>query len=183
MTIQSGRFGDELKPSTILRRLASFILACIDLVADIAAQVGPAALQVEHDIADPLARPVIGVLAAAPGGEDREAVRRQQIGRLGAGAGGVERRVLEQPDQLARRPRPDGGDPGLHDADRLGIGHQGRPGAPVRSVRARKSDCRRVALANHGSICYSPAGPKASRSRGRRRSVASGRGGMVDAQA
>src|SRR5260221_14511592 len=43
-------------------------------IADIAAQVGPAALEVEHDIADPLARPVIGVLAAAAGGEHRKPI-------------------------------------------------------------------------------------------------------------
>ena len=48
-------------------------------VADIGAHVGRAALQVEHHIADALARPVIGELAAAAGAIDRKA-RIDQIG-------------------------------------------------------------------------------------------------------
>ena len=43
-------------------------------VVDKAAEVRRAPLQVEHDIGHPLARPVIGVLAAAAAGVDREAV-------------------------------------------------------------------------------------------------------------
>ena len=42
---------------------------------DIGAHVPPAAVEVEHRIGDPLPRPVIGVLAAAPRRVDREPVR------------------------------------------------------------------------------------------------------------
>ena len=66
---------------------------------DEGAHVGAAALEVEHDIGHPLARPVIGELAAAPGAIDGKA-RVEEVGRLGAGAGRVERRVLDQPDAL-----------------------------------------------------------------------------------
>src|SRR5580704_9662671 len=68
---------------------------------DEAAHVRRAALEIEHDIADPLAGTVIGELAAAAGGMDGEA-RLDQLLRLRRGAGGVKRRMLNEPDQLAR---------------------------------------------------------------------------------
>ena len=43
----------------------------MDEVADVA----PAPVEVEQDVADPLARPVIGVAPAAPGLVDRKALR------------------------------------------------------------------------------------------------------------
>src|SRR5688572_8260311 len=58
------------------------------------------ALEVELDVDHALARAVIGVSPAAAGGVDRQALRVEQLGRVGAGAGGVEGRMLEQPDQL-----------------------------------------------------------------------------------
>ena len=63
---------------------------------DIGAHVGPAALEVEHDIGDPLPRPMIGELAAAAGAIDRKA-RVDEVAVLGAGAGGGERRMLDEP--------------------------------------------------------------------------------------
>ena len=84
---------------------------------DEAAHVRAAALEVEHDIGHPLAGAVIGELAAAPGRMDRKARLDQLLG-LGAGAGGVERGVLEQPDQLARRAVGYGGGARLHDRER-----------------------------------------------------------------
>ena len=69
---------------------------------DEGAHVAAALAQVEHDIGHPLAGPVIGVLPAAAALEHREASRLQQVGGLGRDAGGVERRMLQQPDQLAR---------------------------------------------------------------------------------
>ena len=66
---------------------------------DEGAHVGAAALEVEHDVSDALARPVIGELAAAPGAIDGKA-RLDEVGRLGAGPRRVERRVLDQPDAL-----------------------------------------------------------------------------------
>ena len=66
-----------------------------------AAHVGRAALEIEHDIADPLAGTVIGELAAASGGVNRKA-RLDQFGRPRRRAGGVER----QGARAARPARP-----------------------------------------------------------------------------
>ena len=55
---------------------------------DEAADVLSAFFEVEHHIADALARAVIGVAAAATGFVDREAERIEELGRVGAGAGG-----------------------------------------------------------------------------------------------
>ena len=64
----------------------------------------PRRFQIEHDVGHPLARPVIGELAAAAGLEDGKAVRAHQILRLRARAGGVEGRMLEQPHLFRRVP-------------------------------------------------------------------------------
>ena len=88
---------------------------------DVEPDVRLAAVEIEHQVGDPLAGAVIGVLAAAPGPVDREAIRRQQVRRLGAGAGGVERCVLHQPDALGGCSLADGGDAGLHGGDRFVI--------------------------------------------------------------
>ena len=72
---------------------------------DEAADVLPALFEVEHHIADPLAGPVIGVAAAAAGLVHREILRVEQLGGIGAGAGGEQGRVLEQPDAFARGAR------------------------------------------------------------------------------
>ena len=70
---------------------------------DKAADVRAAALEIEHDVGDPLAGAVIGQLPAAPAFVDRKP-RVEQVSRLGAGARGIERRMLEQPDQFRRLP-------------------------------------------------------------------------------
>jgi hypothetical protein len=69
---------------------------------------------------------VIGELPAATAPEHREASRIEQVGGLGRDAGGVERRVFQQPDQLARLAVGDRAGSGLH--RRLGreIGNQRR---------------------------------------------------------
>ncbi len=68
---------------------------------DEAAHVRRAALEIEHDIADPLAGTVIGELPAAADHMHRK-TRLDQLLRPRGCAGGVKRRVLEQPDQLGR---------------------------------------------------------------------------------
>ncbi len=83
-------------------------------VADKGAHIGIAALQVEHDIGHALPRPVIGVLAAAPGPEHRETLWRQQVLFVRARPGRVERGMFEQPDEFARAPLGDGGGARLH---------------------------------------------------------------------
>ena len=57
-------------------------------------------LEVEHDIGHALAGPVIGVFAAAAGLVDRQPVGLDQVGKFRAGACRIERRMLDQPDQL-----------------------------------------------------------------------------------
>ena len=77
------------------------------------ADIRPAMLQVEHYIDHPLARPVIGHLAAAAGLVHRESGI-QQFGGRGAGPGGIERRVLDQPDQFGRAAGGDRGNARIH---------------------------------------------------------------------
>ena len=100
-------------------------------IAHEAAHVGAAALQIQHHIGDPLARPVVGVLAAAPAAVDGKARRLDEVVLLGRRAGGVERRVLQQPHHLRRLTGADGGDPSLHDGDRARIVHEARFDAPL----------------------------------------------------
>src|SRR5690606_4741918 len=57
--------------------------------ADEGAHVPAAPVQVQHHIGDPLAGPVIGVLAAAAALEDWKTLRIQQIGGPGRDPGGV----------------------------------------------------------------------------------------------
>ena len=68
---------------------------------DEAAHVRRAALEIEHDIADALAGTVIGELAAAAGDVHRKA-RLDQLLRPRRGAGGIKRRMFEEPDEFAR---------------------------------------------------------------------------------
>src|SRR5665213_605460 len=89
---------------------------------DIAVQIEAAALQIEHDIADALARSVIGELPAAAGLEHRKEVGRDEILGPRAGARRVERRVFQQPDQLRRGAGADRGDALLHPPHRRLIG-------------------------------------------------------------
>ena len=84
-------------------------------------QVAAAGAKIEEGVNHPLARPVVGVLAAAAGRVDREAISLQQIAGIGAGTGGVHRRMFQQPNQLRRGAASDGGDPRLHFGDGGGI--------------------------------------------------------------
>src|SRR4029453_14522755 len=69
---------------------------------DKTADLFPPPLQVEHNVADPLAWPVIGIAAAAAGLVDGEAQRIDQLGRGGPGGRGEERRVFQEPDAFGR---------------------------------------------------------------------------------
>jgi hypothetical protein len=90
---------------------------------DEGAHIAAAPRQVQHDIGHALARPVIGVFAAAARLIDGKAVRHQQVFAPGTGAGRVERRVLEQPDQLAGRAVGNRRRPRFHEGQRLRVGH------------------------------------------------------------
>ena len=70
----------------------------------------PRRLQVEHHIGHALAGPVIGVLPAAAAAVDREAVGIDQVAVPRAGARRIERRMLEEPDELRRLASGNGGD-------------------------------------------------------------------------
>src|SRR6185437_14924290 len=98
-------------------------LEAVDEGPDVAA----AALEVEHDIADALPRPVIGVLPAAAALKHREAAGLDEIAVARARAGGIERRMLEEPHELRRGARADGGNARLHRRDRrlVGLGRIG----------------------------------------------------------
>ena len=71
------------------------------------AHVAAAAFDVEHQVGDPLSRTVIGEAPAAPRPMHGEATRIEQLAFAGRGAGGVDGRVLEQPDELGFEPRSD----------------------------------------------------------------------------
>jgi hypothetical protein len=106
------------------------------------AHVAAALVEVEHDVGDALAGPVIGVLAAAADLENGKTIRRDQVLRLGAGAGGVERRMLQQPDQLAGPSRGDFGDARLHGDQRLGIPDEPRAHRPSSRRQRCRDACR-----------------------------------------
>ncbi len=77
--------------------------------------LGPAAGgQIEHDVGHALPGPVISVLAASSGDEDGEAAGVEKLRGPGAGSGGIEGRMLEQPDLLARRALANPGDALVH---------------------------------------------------------------------
>ena len=93
--------------------------------------------QIQHGIDHALARPVIGPLAATAGLVSRETIGILQILRLGGSAGGIERRVLDQPDQFGRIASLNGGDARLHGGNRLIIIGQTLGGQPVQCCCCR----------------------------------------------
>ena len=96
------------------------------------------AAQVEHGVDHALAGAVIGVLPAAARDVDGKAHGLQEVLRPGAGAGGVERRMLQQPDQLALAARADVGHALFHDRQCLGVGHRAVRNAPLQLVHCGK---------------------------------------------
>ena len=90
-----------------------------------------AAGKVEHDIGDALPRPVIGPAAAAAGAVDRQTARVEQFLVARAGAGGIERRVLEEPDELGCRTGADRRDARLHLRDRRRVTNGGGARPPL----------------------------------------------------
>jgi len=64
--------------------------------------IGLAAVQIQHHVGDPLTWTMIGELATPSGAVNREALWIQQIHFVGTGAGGVDRRMFKEPDQLGR---------------------------------------------------------------------------------
>ena len=82
---------------------------------DEAADIGAPTAHVEHDVGDALAWPVVGILTTTASHVHREPVRRQQVARPGAGASGIEWRMLQKPDQLGSSARGHGRGAGVHD--------------------------------------------------------------------
>ena len=118
---------------------------------DETADIRTAPPEIEHHVSDPLARPMIRQLAPAPAGMDRK-TRLDCVGRICTGAGGVERRVLQEPDEFGGRSGDDFGRADLHSGDRLLVRHRGIADAPFgrhRSGRRRKPDYQRVSRINH----------------------------------
>src|SRR5262249_16233870 len=108
--LASGCIDPDSDASADRARRNSDIGECIDdpvlKALNIAPDIPPAPVEIELDIADALAGAVIGIAPAASAAMHREA-RVEQLVRLRAGACGIERRMLEQPDPLARRPVAD----------------------------------------------------------------------------
>ena len=110
---------------------------------DEGAHIGPAPLQVEHDIGHPLARPMIGELPAPPCAMHRKA-RVDEILVPGRCAGGVERRMLDQPDEFVGLTGRNGGGPRLHEGDGGLVGHQPRLDVPAHGRGTRRRQKRNV---------------------------------------
>src|SRR5262249_49431658 len=98
---------------------------------DEGAYVGPAGAHVEHHVADPLAGAVIGELAATAGTVHGKSSGLEEICCLCAGAGGVERGMLEEPDELACLASRDGIDALGHEAAGLLVCDEAARDAPL----------------------------------------------------
>src|SRR5690606_23519220 len=122
-------------------------------LAHIGADVAAAAVEVEHDIGHALAGPVIGVLAAAARRVDREAARIGQVLCPGGGPGGVERRMLEQPDHLVRLAGGDCGHPRFHEGQHLLIGHEALARPPFHHATSGPFTPRGQEFPTGGSGC------------------------------
>src|SRR5690606_16871104 len=115
--------------------------------ANEAAHVATAPGEVEHHIGHALPGAVIGRLAAAAGADHRETLRVENVAVLCAGAGGVERGVLDQPDELPRLAAMDRRGATLHRRDCGVIGGQAGRNGPLDSsisrylVHARRHPC------------------------------------------
>ena len=107
--------------------------------------VAAARREVEHHIGHPLSWAVIGELAAAPAAEHREPSWIEQVGRLGGHAGGVERRMLQQPDHLAGLPIGDRPSARLHERLGVRVGHE--------PARPRPADGGGVRAQQRGASC------------------------------
>ena len=110
---------------------------------DIRPNIRAAALQIEHDIRDPLPRPVIGEFAATPCAMHGKS-RLDEVAVLRARARRVKRGMLHEPDPLGRAARGDRLGERLHFRDRVRIGRQSRRRAPFDRRRIRGGQKRRV---------------------------------------
>ena len=98
----------------------------------------PRAIEVEQHVADPLARARDRYSARRARSRPPRSARSSSSCRRRAGPGGVDRRMLEQPDQLARLARGDRGVARLLLGQRGAIGHRrGRCGAIRSPLPAR----------------------------------------------
>ena len=88
------------------------------------AHVAAAAPKIEHHISHALARTMIGEAAAAAGAKHWEPRRLDQLFRRGAGSGGVEGRMLEQPHGLRRAGLEDRRHARVHGLDRRLVRHR-----------------------------------------------------------
>src|SRR5262249_36938487 len=109
-----------------------------------------ALFQVQHDVAHTLSGAVIGVLAATPRLVDRQPMRVEEIAGLRAAAGGVEGRVLQQPQAFLGRSRPDRADPGFHRGACRGVGHK------LRGPMERNRALRGVGLRAWRALIHAP---------------------------
>ena len=103
---------------------------------DEAADVFPALFEVEHYVADPLTRSMIGVAASATRLVDRKILRVGQFGRVCARSGGKQGRVLQKPDALGCSAFPYGGGALIHEGERFLIS-DGRVANPPFNVAKR----------------------------------------------
>src|SRR6516162_3950862 len=105
---------------------------------NMAAHVSVPPGEIEHDISDALTGAVKGVAAATPGAMHRQPPRVEKLLVAGAGPGGIERRVLEQPDELGRGALADRRDAALHLVDSLPVIDRHVADSPLDSASRRR---------------------------------------------
>ena len=114
----------------------------------------PAAVEVEHDVGDPLPWPVIGELAAAADTMNRKA-RVNEVTFLGARAGRVERGMLDKPNPLGRSPVRDRVRSRLHFGESIDVWGQPRRDEPFdwrRAIGRKHGGAQRKARIGHAAL-------------------------------
>src|SRR3954447_524131 len=96
-----------------------------------AANVLASFFEVEKHVADTLAGAVIGVATAAARVVDWKVQRIEQLGRIGTGPRGEQRRMLEQPHELACGAVADRRGPLVHERERFLVRHGRLTDAPL----------------------------------------------------
>ena len=118
--------------------------------------IGVAPLQIEHDIGNPLAGAMIGILAATSRAVDWKARRIEQVGVAGGGSCRIQGRMFQQPDGFRLAAGPDGGDAAFHFRHGLWIGHGRMANQPGNTVHIVRLHGPAPYLAIVLGICYVP---------------------------
>ncbi len=96
----------------------------------------PALFEIEHHVANALSWPMVSVAAAAAGFVDRKILRVEELGRIGTGARGEQRWMLEQPDAFSGRSIANRGNALFHEAKCVFVSDGYVAGSPLDALDA-----------------------------------------------